>query len=162
MKRYIVLILIMFFGALTAQNYTNTSSEREQVKSLYILEQVNRVNTTPNYSFNNNVYLRQIGNENLSSVIIESSKSNINILQKGDKNQVHLNIKATEVNENIVQLGNNNFFRDFNRRNNLKHQVDVYQKGDNQQIMMNGANSLSEKIKIRLIGNDKTIYVNSF
>lgn len=152
----------MFFAGVTAQNYTNTLPEKDQVRSLYVLEQVNRVNSTPDNSFNKNVYLRQIGNENLSRVIIESSKNNINILQKGDNNEVHLNIKAVEVNENIIQLGNNNFFSDYNRRNNLKHQVDVYQKGDNQRILMNGANSLSEKIKIRLVGNNKIIYVNSF
>lgn len=168
-KTKIVLIFCLFWvSVFFAQNYSEESKEFTQnikQEQLLYLDQIALTNKTINnkaYLLHNAVYIIQEGNSNTANVSIEADKSEVSVLQNGNRNEVLLDLKADVVYENVVQIGDDLYFADINKLGNKKHQVDVYQKGRNQKIIMNGINTISEKMKIKQIGTNKTIYINSF
>lgn len=161
MKNYIHIIMCWMVGAFCfAQNYNNDKVTIVQEKLLFI--DYTASTSINKESPNSLIFINQQGKYNHSNVIVKSKKSNVEIQQIGNKNQVDIDVVADKVDEKIIQIGDENIFKDFNHLNKRYHGIDVFQKGDNQSIYLNGKNSISERIKIKQIGRDKTIHINNY
>ncbi|MGB0896800.1 MAG: hypothetical protein ACPGU9_04495 [Flavobacteriaceae bacterium] len=141
-----------------AQNYTNEERSIVEDKLLFI----DYTATKTNEPIDNFVRVNQQGKYNVSKLTIKANKSNVNVQQIGNENLVDVDVVAQVVEEKIVQIGDKNIFEDHNHLNKRYHGVDVYQNGNNQKILMNGNNTIVEKIKIKQVGNYKTIHINNF
>lgn len=150
----------MFPILLIAQNYINEKDNVEQTQEA--LFYMNNSVLEKTYSSSNLVFIEQEGSRNIANANITSSNSEVIIKQFGNDNYANLNLDAFYIRENITQIGNNNTLRDYSLSSNNNHNVNVQQFGNNQKVYINGSNSLSEKIKINVKGNDKTVFVNNF
>ncbi len=161
MKKFKFLILFFLFPILLiAQNYINEKDNVEQTQEA--LFYMNNSVLEKTYSSSNLVFIEQEGSRNIANANITSSNSEVIIKQFGNDNYANLNLDAFYIRENITQIGNNNTLRDYSLSSNNNHNVNVQQFGNNQKVYINGSNSLSEKIKINVKGNDKTVFVNNF
>ena len=159
MKNYTYILLCCIIGTFSfAQNYNNDKISVVEEKLLFIDYTAAKVKDIPD----NLVRINQLGSYNISKVAIKANESTVEVQQIGNENSVDIDISANKVEEKIIQIGNKNVYQDYNHLNKRYHGVDVYQKGDNQSIYLNGSNSISEKIKIKQIGSYKTIRINSY
>jgi minor curlin subunit len=161
-----IYILLGCFGLLfcNAQNYNNDKVTLEQEKLLFIdyTATENTENTAKTSNYKNIILVNQQGSSNFSDVKIKAKNSDVEIQQIGDKNSVTINVEAEKVQEKILQIGDGNVFRDYNHLNMDYHGVNILQEGNNQNIYMNGNNSIIQKLKITQTGNNKTIYINNY
>lgn len=111
---------------------------------------------------NNNVFISQIGADNLIKVNTQSTISNIDLLQYGNQNRIYLDIVANTIEESVIQNGNNNVFSDYSTYDLNYHSAEIIQTGNNHNLTWFGGNSVSEKIKINMQGESKTIIVRNF
>jgi len=143
-----------------AQNYMNEKDNVAQTQeALYYL---NNSSLEKKYSSSNLVFIEQEGSRNIANAHIVSSNSEVVIKQFGNDNFANLDLNAFFIRENITQIGNNNTLRDYSLNSKNNRNVNVQQFGNNQKVYINGSNSLSEKIKINVRGNGKTVFVNNF
>jgi len=161
MKKFKFLILFFLFPiVMIAQNYMNEKDNVAQTQeALYYL---NNSSLEKKYSSSNLVFIEQEGSRNIANAHIVSSNSEVIIKQFGNDNLANLNLDAFFIRENITQIGNNNTLRDYSLNSKNNRNVNVQQFGNNQKVYINGSNSLSEKIKINVRGNGKTVFVNNF
>ena len=120
--------------------------------------------TTPSNSLvatTNAVYIQQVGNNNNVISNTRSSQSNINLFQRGNNNEVGINVTAGIIDENVIQNGNNNSFFDFSPNTTMFHRAAVYQSGTNQNLLWYGNNSISEKLMVRMNGNNQTVIIRN-
>jgi len=143
-----------------AQNYMNEKDNIVQTQEA--LFYLNNSILQKNYSSSNLVFIEQEGSRNKANAHITSSDSEVIIKQFGNDNFANLSLDAFFIRENITQIGNNNMLRDYSLNAQYNHNVNVQQFGNNQKVYINGSNSLSEKIKINVTGNGKTIFVNNY
>jgi hypothetical protein len=161
MKNFNIWILFFLFPIiLIAQNYMNEKDNVEQTQEA--LFYLNNSVLENKYSSSNLVFIEQEGSRNVANAHITSSNSEVVIKQFGNDNFANLNLDAFFIRENITQIGNNNTLRDYSLGSKSNHIVNVNQFGNNQKVYINGSNSLSEKIKINVKGNGKTVFVNNF
>jgi len=161
MKKFKFLILFFLFPIIMiAQNYMNEKDNIVQTQEA--LFYLNNSILQKNYSSSNLVFIEQEGSRNKANAHITSSDSEVIIKQFGNDNFANLSLDAFFIRENITQIGNNNMLRDYSLNAQYNHNVNVQQFGNNQKVYINGSNSLSEKIKINVTGNGKTIFVNNY
>jgi len=110
----------------------------------------------------NSVFINQVGLDNQINVKIESISSTINLFQNGDNNNILLDVKSDRIEALVIQDGDNNRFLDFSSFGNEFHSAEVIQQGNDQNLTWFGGNSISEKIKINMLGDSKTIIVRNF
>lgn len=113
-------------------------------------------------STSNNVNIKQIGNFNKVIFNTNSAQSEIELLQNGDYNNIQLELNALRINEKVIQNGNRNSFTDINTFGTNLHEAEIIQNGNNQNITWYGDNSISEKMKVNMQGNDKILVVRNF
>lgn len=108
------------------------------------------------------VYVNQIGDYN-------SLFSNTNTMQDqsvynqfGDYNFVDVSVRSNVVNQNVDQMGNGNSFENYSYNSFNRHEAEVVQKGNNIDVQVFGSNSISEGMKIRVTGNDKSVIVRNY
>ena len=161
MKKLIFLILFFLFPIMMiAQNYMDEKDNVKQTQeALYYLD---NSFIEEKFKSKNLVFIKQEGTRNNANATITSSNSEVVIKQFGNDNLADLNIDAYFIRENITQIGNNNTLRDYSSSFKNNHNVDVKQFGNNQKVYISGSNSLSEKIKVNVKGNDKTIFINNY
>jgi len=143
-----------------AQNYMNEKDNLVQTHEALLY--MNNSISQKKYSSSNLVFIEQEGSRNKSNVHITSSDSEVVIKQLGNDNFANLSLDALFIRENIIQVGNNNTLRDYSLSTQNTHNVSVSQFGNNQKVYINGSNSLSDKIKINVTGNGKTVFVNNY
>jgi hypothetical protein len=108
-----------------------------------------------------NVYIRQIGLENMASADIRSVFSNVGFIQQGNKNEAYLQRSAVNLNELIFQQGNGNVLYDVGNTSKRAHQGLFYQRGNNQRLLHLGSNSLSDRIRVYMTGNNQTLIIRN-
>ena len=164
-----VLILILIYGNVaiaqtykadksdtTIKNFTEKNAENNFLAANVVSE------NNPVYIDENAIFIQQIGNDNSVKANTKSSFSNIELSQKGDQNSIYLDITAKTIEEKIIQHGDNNYFLDFSPYGVNLHSAEVVQQGSNQNITVFGGNAISEKIKINMQGDSKTVIVRNF
>jgi len=160
-------LAIPFSGHCQDQNITNsaaTSLQGFQSKSSEMNFLANQ-----NYSSNrsvsnstNNVNIEQVGTYNKVTSNTVSVQSEIDLLQTGDYNNIELNLNATKISEKVIQNGNRNDFIDINTFGANLHEAEIIQNGNNQSLTWYGSNSISERMKVNMQGNDKILEIRSF
>lgn len=157
MKMYIYLA-VFCISVGYAQNYNDNSTVKTQDEIFFI----DYTAVTAKKSVNNLVLVNQNGHLNSSDVAIKANESVVEIQQIGNENSVKVDVVADKVEERVIQVGDRNVFKDFNHMNKKYHGVDVYQEGENQRIYLRGNNSIMQKLKIKQIGDHKTIRINNY
>ena len=82
-------------------------------------------------------------------------------MQFGDENKIDLKIKARKIDETVIQLGLSNSFLDLNPNGNYSHKATAIQTGKNQNLILAGNNSISEKMLINMKGKGQTILIRN-
>ena len=75
--------------------------------------------------------------------------------------EAYLSLQAVVVDEFLLQRGNNNIFYDIGSDLKLYHGGQVIQNGSNQRLLFLGNNSLSDRMKINMQGNNQTVIVRN-
>lgn len=109
-----------------------------------------------------NVYISQIGDENQVFVFADSENNLSNINQNGDYNNVGLYLQAESIKYEISQIGDNHMYLHFDKSNPQLIEVNALQKGDGTDIVIHGKNSISERMKIKIQGNDRSLIIRNF
>lgn len=103
------------------------------------------------------VQIQQIGDLNKVKANLQSNETKVSVDQKGNVNELLLDKKAKTITQNVIQKGNNNKISDFTLNTNYNVNMEMIQKGDNQNIQNIGTNSLSKNMKITQTGNGASI-----
>lgn len=163
LKFLFVLALIIGLGfSAAAQNSSSEQSGNDYAK-LNLIPGIHRSNTLHVSHFaNNEVYIRQAGNNNGMVLKIKASSSDIEIWQKGDDNQAYFDLRADHIQYDLTQLGNGNRYLHFNTTNPELISVNTLQTGNDLDIIVHGNNSISEKLKVNMKGDSRTLIIRNF
>lgn len=103
------------------------------------------------------IQIQQIGDLNKVYANLKSNETKLSVDQNGNYNQLFLDKNAKTITQNIVQQGDNNKISDFTLYTNYAVNMEMIQKGDNQNIQSIGTNSMSRNMKITQTGNGASI-----
>ena len=162
----LLLVLLPVFGAF-AQTYKNVEIRPRTIligetNPLNLMTtELLRNNTTPQRRTSRDVHIRQIGFNNQFTSNVRSAASDILLFQMGNHNDAYLNRSAINIEEQIIQRGNNNVFYDIGKNWTLYHKGQIYQQGNNQRLLYLGNNSLSERIRVSMRGNNQTVIIRN-
>ena len=161
-KIFQLLILLFFSNIIFAQNSDDLLAKSN--KEFLNKKNLNSVITNNNnFSSYNSVFIRQIGNNNDIVSNSQAINKNINLYQYGDENKIDLKIKAKKIDEIVIQRGFSNSFLDLNLNGNFSHKTTAIQIGKNQNLILAGNNSISQKMTVNMKGKGQTILIrNSF
>lgn len=164
----IILLLILYCPAFYGQNnkddnnslFNNYSSSlfnsKESAMSVVSVLDKKAVNDL-NSKIQPGIQIQQIGDLNKVRANLQSNETKVSVDQKGNINELLLDKKAKTITQNVVQQGNNNKINDFTLNTNYNVNMEMIQKGDNQNIQNIGTNSLSKNMKITQTGNGASI-----
>jgi len=159
-KIFQLLILLFFSNILFAQNSDDLLAKSN--KELLNKKNLNSVITNNNnFSSYNSVFIRQIGNNNDIVSNSQAITKNINLYQYGDENKIDLKIKAKKIDEIVIQRGFSNSFLDLNLNGNFSHKTTAIQIGKNQNLLLAGNNSISQKMIVNMKGKGQTILIRN-
>lgn len=164
----IIVFLLSSSLALYAQTYSNpnnnTGFEDIQNKatqlSLVAAQNVNP-RSNRNQSVSNKVFVQQLGNFNSINTTVRSLISDVNLLQLGENNDIGLDLSAGIIDKTVVQRGQNNSFIGLSLGQQVIHRGAALQQGRNQNLIWLGSNSISDRMTIRMSGNNQTILVRN-
>ena len=114
-----------------------------------------------NMSLANNVYIVQIGNYNKVTSNTRSRNSNINLYQRVNNNNVLLSVMARTIDESVIQRGYNHSFINLGLNKVNFHRAKAVQIGRNQKLLWVGSNSISEKLIVRMKGNNQRVIIRN-
>ncbi|SFJ25044.1 hypothetical protein [Olleya namhaensis] len=166
--KFIIAVSILTSSSLiTAQTFEATdntdaisSFDTQSSQENFLLNQTDTA--TSFASTENSVFIAQIGDNNDLVSITESFESDISIIQNGNQNVTVLDLNSTKLTETVIQKGDNNTFLDYSPFKSDVRNATINQTGNNQNLTMFGSNSLSEKIKISMQGQDQSIIIRNF
>ena len=166
-KFIIAVSILISSNVITAQTFEATdntdaisSFDTQSSQENFLLNQTDT--TTSFASTENSVFIAQIGDNNDIVSITKSFESDINIVQNGNQNVTVLDLNSTKLAETVIQKGDNNTFLDYSPFKSDVRNATINQTGNNQNLTMFGSNSLSEKIKISMQGQDQSIIIRNF
>ena len=166
-KFIIAVSILISSNVITAQTFEATdntdaisSFDTQSSQENFLLNQTDTA--TSFASTENSVFIAQIGDNNDIVSITKSFESDINIVQNGNQNVTILDLNSTKLTETVIQKGDNNTFLDYSPFKSDVRNATINQTGNNQNLTMFGSNSLSEKIKISMQGQDQSIIIRNF
>lgn len=160
------IVLVFFSSAFYAQEKEDRSDFKSYSSSVFNSKEkaLSIVSTLDRKAQNNSdlliksgIQIQQIGDFNTVNAILKSNETKVAVAQNGENNQLLLNKTARTITQNIVQQGNNNKISDFTLQTNYNVNMEMIQKGDNQNIQSIGTNSLSRNMKISQTGNGASV-----
>jgi len=119
------------------------------------------VNNAPNIQ-GSSVFLKQIGQSNITKVRVLSQATDINVLQNGNDNDVNLTYDVNTVSTKLQQNGNNNYVIDNVVNPNQDVSLQLKQNGNNLNFERFGSNELSKNIKFNQTSASPTVIIRSF
>jgi hypothetical protein len=162
------LLLVLSFFPLTTRaqqevedlQYLNSQEALLQVESQVGLSVLVPSVKTPE---DTGVFINQIGDNNSALVQTISEKSDMNLLQTGNGNALGLDLNARNVIYNALQQGNRNTLLEFNSSFYGKEliQRDIQQNGNDQNLIIHGNNSLSDRLKIRMSNSGQSLIIRN-
>ena len=111
---------------------------------------------------NNTVFIQQIGTNNQIFSNITAQSSDIRIVQNGNQNLVDIDENANDIQKLIIQNGNNNTITDFSFNPGAATNLDIIQEGNNILFERFGSNELSNSLRFRITGDNRTVIVRGF
>lgn len=148
------------FGAINTAN-TVSGFDTEASQENFLLNQ-GVVSKTNLPTTNNNVIIAQIGDDNSLISTTKSLNSTVTIVQNGNKNEAVLDLNNNELIETVIQNGNNNAVLDYSLYKTNLRNTTINQTGNNQNLTISGSNSLSEKMKVSMQGQNQSIIIRNF
>ncbi len=153
-----------------AQNYivegTPTESDSFQTRATalnFLSSQNTPAIQNRNSVESSSIFIEQIGNDNVLNANTSSQTSDLNFSQRGNSNSIFLDISvADDIQQDILQQGNRNQFFNITTNPFGSHSAEVIQNGNNQDVTIYGNNSISDRIKINMQGDDRSVIVRSF
>ena len=157
----------MFFSAsLIAQekeenpefkNYSSSLFDSKE-KAFSIVSNMNKKERDElNSRIQTGVQIQQIGDFNKVYAALKSNDTKVAVDQNGNNNLLNLDKNAKTITQSVIQQGDNNKISDFTLYTNYNINMEMIQKGDNQNIQNIGTNSLSKNMKITQTGNGASI-----
>lgn len=168
-----ILVSVLFIPTVSGQTYKPEENNTNGNKNIIQGENVSPemlanlgVMTAPNPKNaliqGNSVYLRQIGDFNITRIVTNTNASEINLLQNGDYNDTNLNYTANTAVADLIQNGNSNRIRDFVNNPDSDISLDLIQDGNYLNFEREGVNELTKSLKFRQTEASPTIIVRSF
>jgi hypothetical protein len=169
----ITLLIILFTGAVSmAQNQNIESTNNPNRNDVgYLMSQIDFMTSNktakPSASSlhnisSNNVYIAQIGMNNMARVISSSEISDIKVMQYGDDNQAYFQAAASTIETSLVQNGNNHGIYYSNPFYIDSHKSQITQQGNGQNIEWYGGNAISEKMEVSMQGTSQSIIIRNY
>lgn len=166
----IIICLIFSFQLVLAQgkSINNKYSENQvslldtKAGALYINSNLYNANSHAilnHQQIGNNVQIQQIGNNNSINSQLVANKIDASVLQNGDNNQVSIEKKSNSIYQKVIQQGNNNNINDFVPYTNYDLSMELFQKGNDQNIKNFGSNSISKDMKVIQSGNSASVII---
>lgn len=109
--------------------------------------------------YSNGVIINQIGSYNYVNAKLKAQDINVSVVQEGSRNQLLLDKHANEISQKIVQVGKYNSITDFSLYTKYDINMEIIQKGDNQNVQNYGTNSLSKNMKVIQSGNGASVII---
>ena len=168
MKTFILnmLLLLLFSPVFYAQEKEDNSDFKPYSSSIFnskekalsvVSAMDKKAQNDLNSKIQSGIQIQQIGDLNKVNATIKSNETKLAVDQKGDYNQLFLDKSAKTLTQSIIQQGDNNKISDFTLHTNYNVNMEMIQKGDNQNIQSIGTNSLSKNMKITQTGNGASI-----
>ncbi|WP_426064612.1 hypothetical protein [Flavobacterium sp. DSP2-3-1] len=105
------------------------------------------------------VMIQQIGSFNYVNANLKAKDINVALVQNGSDNEIFMDKNANSIVQKIVQEGQSNYVKDFSLYVNYDINMEIIQKGNNQNIQNYGTNSLSKNMKIIQSGNGASVII---
>ena len=160
-----LLIALLFVLGANAQNYTNSKVElegfQEKPAEMSFLSSQNSKSSFNKTPVTNNVFISQVGSDNNAIVDTKSNNADLKITQKGYNNELYYQVSAASIVGDIVQNGDSNSIFHTNPYELKSHNAEILQNGNNQNVEWSGSNSISEKIKMSMQGDNQTIIIRN-
>ena len=168
MKTFIlnIVLLLLFSPVFYAQEKDDNSDFKPYSSSVFnskekafsvVSSMDKKAQNDLNQKIQSGIQIQQIGDLNQVKAFLKSNETKVAVNQNGDRNELFLDKSAKTLTQNIVQQGNNNKINDFTLNTNYNVNMEMIQKGDNQNIQNIGTNSLSKNMKITQTGNGASI-----
>ena len=163
----IVFLFMVFFGCMMGQTYKNLEIRPRNSVNNHVLPlspftaQFLDFKKSSHHLSSRNVYIRQIGLNNMADADIRSVFSNVGFVQQGNRNEAYLQRSAVNIEELIFQQGNGNVLYDLGNTLKRSHRGLYYQRGNNQRLLNVGSNSLSDRIRVYMTGNNQTVIIRN-
>lgn len=160
------IVLVFFSSVFYAQEKEENSDFKSYSSSVFnskekALSIISAMDKKPQNNFDlqmkSGIQIQQIGDFNKVNALLKSNETKVAVAQNGDNNQLLLDKTARTITQNIIQQGNNNKISDFTLQTNYNVNMEMIQKGDNQNIQSIGTNSLSKNMKITQTGNGASV-----
>lgn len=131
-----------------------------KANSLNLISNMSSQNATSNnLPSNAGVLIQQIGDYNTISASLKSTDISMKVDQIGNDNSAEVLKQANSIKQEIVQLGSNNSVSDFTYYTNYDVNMQMMQKGENQNITNIGTNSISKDMTVTQTGNGASVII---
>ena len=165
----LLFVFLLAFSDTFGQTYTEDEVEQEEVQriittqeELNLLGIINTPNPKNQRLQGNQVFLRQVGDFNRTTVLNNTEASEIKILQNGDHNLTGLFYVAKTAYADLLQNGDFNTIKDFSFNPASDISLELQQQGDGLYFERFGTNSITESLKFRQTQASPTIIIRSF
>ncbi len=111
---------------------------------------------------NGSIFIEQIGANNHTNSNTRTISSAINLVQHGNLNSIRVDINAMSVIQNVYQHGDGHRLAEYSSTPSLNLKQTFDQNGYGQNLTIHGNNSLSEKMRLTMDGNARTIIIRNF
>lgn len=168
MKTFIlnIVLLLLFSPVLYAQEKEDNSDFKPYSSSVFnskekafsiVSSMDKKAQDNLNSKIQSGIQIQQIGDLNKVKAFLKSNETKVAVDQNGNRNELFLDKSAKTLTQNIIQQGDNNKISDFTLHTNYNVNMEMIQKGDNQNIQSIGTNSLSKNMKITQTGNGASV-----
>ena len=161
---FLLFLALIFVFSANAQTYNDASELEgfnEKSAEMSFLSSQNSLSTISKAPTSNNIFINQIGSDNNAIVDIKSDYADLRIAQKGYNNDLYYQVSAATIQGSLVQNGDNNSIFHTNPFEIKSHEAQILQNGNNQNVEWTGSNSISEKVKMTMQGDNQTIIVRN-
>lgn len=124
--------------------------------------ELNSSSPSMSISGGNNIFISQAGKNNNIRAEISSHDAIVEIDQSGDENGVQMKIEADIIRGVVTQTGYDNQVFDYVPQSDEPVVFHYKQRGNFQHIESYGSNSISNRIKVELVGDSKAIIIRNF
>ena len=155
----LISLLFTFFPSLSFGQSYKQILDAEMVTTQNLLNE--KVEHKQQLEKTNEIFIQQIGDQNTVTSKVTSTSSKVNLNQIGNLNNIDFNITAKSYLGKIDQKGNNNTIFDKVYAPGSNISLNLSQNGSNQLFERHGSNSIGNKLKIKIKGNDKSIIVRN-
>ena len=137
----------------------NSTAILNKAGMLHLVDDVKSKEALLLKKYPNGVIINQIGASNYMNTKLKAENINVSIVQNGSENQLLVDKHANEIYQKIVQEGKHNSITDLSPYANCNVNMEIIQKGDNQNVQNYGTNSLSKNMKVIQSGNGASVII---